>query len=43
MGLCSEAEREFACPTNGPTSTGTIIAKIDLRSSGRFAIFERYE
>jgi uncharacterized membrane protein len=28
---------------NGPTSTGTIMAKIDLRSSGRFAIFGRYE
>ena len=30
-------------PANGPTSTGTIMAKIDLRSSGRFAIFGRYE
>src|SRR6516165_5841971 len=36
MGLCTGAEREFACPTNGPTSTGTIMAKIDLRSRGRF-------
>src|SRR6516165_6651212 len=37
------AEREFACPANGPTSTGTIMAKIDLRSRGRVAIFGRYE
>ena len=43
MGLCSGAEREFACPANGPTTTGTIMAKIDLRSRGRFAIFGRYE
>ena len=43
MGLCSGAEREFACPANGPTTTGTIMAKIDLRSRGRFAIFRRYE
>jgi hypothetical protein len=43
MGLCSRAEREIACPANGPTSPGTIMAKIDLRSRGRFAIFGRYE
>src|SRR6516162_5409867 len=43
MGLCSGAKREFACPANGPTTTGTIMAKIDLRSRGRFAIFGRYE
>src|SRR6516164_775826 len=31
MGLCSGAEREFACPTNGPTSTGTIMAPSSRR------------
>ena len=30
-------------PANGPTSTGTIMAKIDLRLRRGLAIFGRYE